>query len=185
MNHLPPPLESLLGRLLRSQRAHDPKLLTRLSPTIHSLPPTLTVHSYLLIVEDPDAPVPKPIVHGLFYGIPAGRGGVPVAVEGGDFELDGNGEGVAGRLLKGGFRVGVNWHRNVWSGPRPVLGHGVHRYFFQVVALGGEIAGAGGDGDGDGVAGGGKALGKEEILERLAGCGVVAWGEWVGTFERK
>jgi len=34
-----------------------------------------------------------------------------------------------------GFRIGRNRRATVYSGPRPVLGYGVYRYMFDVVAL--------------------------------------------------
>ena len=30
-----------------------------------------TIAEWLVVVEDPDAPLPSPVVHGLYYGIPA------------------------------------------------------------------------------------------------------------------
>ena len=69
------------------------------------------VKSYILIVEDPDAPLPSPVVHGLYYAIPATKRAVSPA----DFQVaEGNGAAAtataaarnkktAGAKLKGGF----------------------------------------------------------------------------------
>ncbi|PWY81732.1 PEBP-like protein [Aspergillus sclerotioniger CBS 115572] len=204
MEKLPPRVEAFLGRLLRNKRGRDAKLLTRVSPVIQAIQPTIAVtspvgpspaplpqeytplgenrfpplswtipgditpdqiNSYVLIVEDPDAPLPSPIVHGLYYGIPKDK----TAVSSDDVVL----ADAAKRTLQGGFQYGVNWHQNVWSGPRPVLAHGPHRYFFQLLALGQPLAGVAE-----------KPLGKGELLEALGKSNVLAWGEWVGTFVR-
>lgn len=75
----------------------------------------------------------------------------------------------------GGFRSGSSWRGLVWSGPKPVLGHGRHRYFFQVVALRETVQ----------APGGGALLSKEALLRSGFVEGkVLAWGEWIGTFER-
>lgn len=31
------------------------------------------VDSWVVVVEDPDAPLPTPVVHGLYYGLPAAK----------------------------------------------------------------------------------------------------------------
>ena len=76
----------------------------------------------VLIVQDPDAPLPRPITHLIAYGVDPTAGGV----EEGAFEA-----GRAGpiRFGRGSFgRIG-------YQGPRPVAGHGPHRYVFQMFAL--------------------------------------------------
>ena len=77
--------------------------------------------SFVLIVDDPDAPDPaKPertYVHWVLHDIPPSATGLP---EGG--------------ALPGGTRVGTNdWHRTGWGGPCPPIGR--HRYFFKLSAL--------------------------------------------------
>lgn len=134
-----------------------------------------TIEEYLLVVEDPDAPLPSPVVHGIYYAIPAHKTSLSrldftrAAAPGGNSSAD------ADNLLAGGFRYGANRMKNVWGGPRPVLGHGEHRYFFQVVGLGERV---------DWDVGHDGALSLEEVKRRIAGK-VVGWGVWVGTFERR
>jgi Raf kinase inhibitor-like YbhB/YbcL family protein len=74
----------------------------------------------VLIIEDPDAPLPKPVVHLALAGIPP--------------ELKGFAEGD---LSKGGpYGSGRgSFGRTGYAGPRPVPGHGPHRYVFQLYAL--------------------------------------------------
>ncbi|MEA2592751.1 MAG: hypothetical protein QOD62_2582 [Actinomycetota bacterium] len=74
----------------------------------------------VLIIEDPDAPLPKPVVHLALAGISPELGGL---VEGDLNEggRHGNGRGSFGRTG--------------YAGPRPVPGHGAHRYVFQLYAL--------------------------------------------------
>ncbi len=77
---------------------------------------------FVLIVQDPDAPMRRPVVHVLATGIPAERTSVP---EG--YLTPENGQDIRfGRGLFG--RLG-------YAGPRPVRGHGRHRYIFQIFAL--------------------------------------------------
>lgn len=74
----------------------------------------------LLVIEDTDVPLPRPIVHTVALLDPA-RG----ALEAGRLVV---GEpGV--RLLPASFR------RVGYEGPRPIPGHGTHRYGFHLYAL--------------------------------------------------
>jgi len=55
------------------------------------------------------------------------------------------------------------------------MGHGVHRYIFQLVALGEPLVVEGEEGEG---------VTREEVVKVCEGK-VVSWGVWVGTFESK
>jgi Raf kinase inhibitor-like YbhB/YbcL family protein len=79
-----------------------------------------------LIVEDPDAPAPQPLVHAVVWGL---------AVEGdlkeGAIRADGAGDAE-------GKDVGRNSYLGEgWLPPDPPTGHGPHNYAFQLFALGG------------------------------------------------
>ena len=76
--------------------------------------------------------------------------------------------------LKGGFRYGKNLRGTVYSGPKPLRGHGEHRYFYFVVALK--------EGLDEGKMG--KVPAKEELVAQCEGK-VLGWGEWIGVAERK
>jgi hypothetical protein len=82
--------------------------------------------SLMLLVEDADAPFPRPLVHALLHSIPPGLSGIP---EG----------GVAIRQLRQsplGFKAGRNSvARAGWMAPSPIPGHGPHRYAFQLLAV--------------------------------------------------
>ncbi|KAJ6087630.1 hypothetical protein N7467_006544 [Penicillium canescens] len=113
------------------------------------------IKQYLLINEDPDAPLPI-----LLSTSAISAEDVEAATEQG--------------TLKGGFRYGKNRRGNVYIPPRPLLGHGPHRYFFTLVALTEPVD-----------------LGKlsllptvEEMSREIDGK-VAGWGEWVGVYERK
>jgi len=76
-------------------------------------------------------------------------------------------------LLKGGLKYAKNHRGKVWVGPKPLRGHGEHRYYFMVVALGEEL----------GLKG---LASREEILGELKKEGrVLGWGEWVGVALRE
>lgn len=120
---------------------------------------------FLLVSEDSDAPLPNPIIHGIYYGIPV----ITTAVTNADFEaVDGE------YMLKGGFRYGKNRRGNIYIPPRPLLGHGEHRYFFTLVALSRGI-------DASKLS---SLPTIEEIAKAMDGS-VVGWGEWIGVYERK
>ncbi|TCR66262.1 YbhB/YbcL family Raf kinase inhibitor-like protein [Bosea sp. BK604] len=75
-----------------------------------------------LIVQDPDAPLLRPVVHLIALGLPPGRDGLE--------------EGELAPDKSGGIRFGRGSFRRIgYAGPRPVRGHGPHRYVFQIVAL--------------------------------------------------
>ncbi|MEI7036584.1 YbhB/YbcL family Raf kinase inhibitor-like protein [Fulvimonas yonginensis] len=81
--------------------------------------------SYALLVEDPDAPQPRPFVHWLAWNIPPGVHELPegVAQTARPEAVQGMCQGLNGRGQAGYF------------GPRPPRGDDPHRYHFQVFAL--------------------------------------------------
>lgn len=120
---------------------------------------------YLVVVEDPDAPLPQPVVHGIYYPIPSSK-------------MSLNSEDLKPVVAKQwdelkGCRYGLNRMKNIWGDPRPVLGHGFHRYMFQVVGLKTELDK--------------KAMSelptRADIVREVEGK-VAVWGTWVGRFER-
>lgn len=135
------------------------------------------IKEYLLVVEDPDAPLSQPVVHGLYYSIPATR----TSVRNEDFEKQQQQQQQQGKeggetyTLKGGFKYGQNRRGTVYIPPRGLLGHGPHRYFYQLVALKEPV---------DVSRLRDPAATKEEIVELIDGK-VVAWGLWIGVWERK
>ena len=201
--------EAIIGSLLKSARGHDAKLFVNSAPfKPHRSPPLdvtspecgdtnsplLIAHTplgenrvpelswsrrltngeagpdiaeYLIIVEDPDAPLPSPVVHGIYYGIPASK----TTLLPGDLVASSDAKSA---FLAGGFKYGTNRRQTIWGGARPVLGHGMHRYMFQVVGLS-ESVDVKGLGD----------VPSKETLEKAIEGKIVAWGVWVGTFERR
>lgn len=126
------------------------------------------IKEYLLIAEDPDAPLPTPIVHGIYYGIPSERS----SVSPGDFEL------LAGakepNRLVGQFWHGAILRKRPYAGPKPLLNHGPHRYVYTVVALSEKIDPASLS-----------AVPKRDELAAAVVGKVVGWGSWTGVYERK
>lgn len=201
-----PYVEYTLGLLLSSQRGRDAKLLHKgpafailtepslevtspecgasnsamLSkhgndggnqfPTIswEPLKSDTEVKEYMVIVEDPDAPLPNPIAHGVYYAIPANTRSVDAS----SLEMVGKKDA---NDLKGGFKFGKNRIGSIYGGPRPVLGHGPHRYFYQVIALSEKV-------DEKGFAAAKPT--REELAKAIEGK-ILAWGMWIGVFERK
>ena len=81
--------------------------------------------SVALIVEDADAPTPHPLVHAIVVDLPAAQAALPEgAIDSPDH---------AGTALETGRN---SFLQTAWLPPDPPPGHGVHRYLFQVYALG-------------------------------------------------
>ena len=82
------------------------------------------VESFVLIVDDPDAPDPKAPkmtwVHWVLYNLPSSAAGLP--------------EGITMAQLPRGTLEGPNdWNRTGYNGPCPPIGR--HRYFHRLYAL--------------------------------------------------
>ena len=128
---------------------------------------------YILLCEDADLPVPAIMFHGLFYAIPA----TVTKVTASDMELleEGDKNAKDGVLLvKGGFRYVKNKRGCQYAGPRPLLGHGPHRYFYQLVALKEPV-------DLESLK---PKVTKDGLGAAIVGK-VIGWGEWVGVYEGK
>ncbi|MFE3187722.1 YbhB/YbcL family Raf kinase inhibitor-like protein [Nocardia sp. NPDC059240] len=94
-----------------------------ISPPLHWSGIPREAVELILIIEDPDAPLRRPVVHGLFTGIDPGSTGLPEGA------LD------AGTLAAG-LTAGLgSFRRRGYAGPRPVPGHGTHHYVFQLLAV--------------------------------------------------
>ncbi|UVO13388.1 YbhB/YbcL family Raf kinase inhibitor-like protein [Mycobacterium sp. SVM_VP21] len=152
-----------IGRLLRPVRAgedkiawhqhavaNSPEILTVTSPAFNdgdriprryagkglgdNISPPLswsgvpeTTAELVLVVEDPDAPLPRPVTHLLVTGISPH---IHTLREGAlNLEPDGRTESPPLVFGKGSF------NRRGYAGPRPIPGHGPHRYVFQLFAL--------------------------------------------------
>ncbi|QNA85223.1 YbhB/YbcL family Raf kinase inhibitor-like protein [Sphingomonas sp. So64.6b] len=78
-----------------------------------------------LVVEDPDAPTPNPLVHAIMWGI------APQERRLAEGAIIPDGEGDAD-----GHDVGRNsYFSEGWLPPDPPTGHGAHDYVFQLFAL--------------------------------------------------
>ncbi len=116
--------------------------------------------SLLLIVEDADAPTPRPLVHAIVVDLPAADGALP---EGALHSPDHDGSA--------GVKAGRNSYLQAgWLPPDPPPGHGVHRYAFQLFAL---AAGPAFDG----------TPGRDAVVEALRER-ALASGLLIGTYER-
>jgi len=116
--------------------------------------------SLVLLVEDADAPSPKPLVHCIAVDLPRESGGIP--------------EGALNEQAarQSGIRLGKNSFLNAeWLPPDPPRGHGVHRYVFQLFALRQRPP------HGD------SAPGRAQIVEMTRGHGI-ARGMFIGIYKR-
>jgi len=128
------------------------------------------VKEYLVVAEDPDAPIPTPPLHGMYYAIPPGK----TQIVSGDLDLDTTKTENGAKWVKGGFRAGANRRGNIYMGARPPCGHGPHRYFFQVVALKEKLD----------LTKLSNVATREEVVENVREK-VLGWGVWIGVFENK
>lgn len=95
-----------------------------------SRPPDGTAQ-LLLVVEDPDAPTPKPFVHCVALIEPAQPAEADAALSEGALSegvLAQSGPAAGVRVLRSGMGSG-------YVGPEPIRGHGLHHYVFQLFAL--------------------------------------------------
>jgi Raf kinase inhibitor-like YbhB/YbcL family protein len=130
---------------------HSPPLQWR------SVPPA--ARSLLLIVEDADAPTPQPLVHAIAVDLGPQDDGLPEGALGGR-EREGDGPKTGRNSFLG----------SGWLPPDPPPGHGVHRYCFQLFALGAGPAFSG-------------TPGREAVLDALRER-AIASGLLIGTYER-
>jgi Raf kinase inhibitor-like YbhB/YbcL family protein len=76
----------------------------------------------VLIVQDPDAPLLRPVTHLIAMGLAPSNGSLP--------------EGALAPRAGSSVAFGLgSFGRVGYAGPRPVRGHGLHRYVFQMFAL--------------------------------------------------
>jgi Raf kinase inhibitor-like YbhB/YbcL family protein len=81
--------------------------------------------TFALVVEDPDAPMDKPVLHWAIWNIPGTLEALPQGVPHGA-RLDALGGAVQGRNTRG---------QHGFMGPKPPPGDHAHRYHFQLFAL--------------------------------------------------
>ncbi|KAF3040066.1 hypothetical protein E8E12_004268 [Didymella heteroderae] len=120
----------------------------------------------LLLCEDPDAPLGHSNVHGIYASIP------PQVTSFGpkDIELVDKVDGVS--KIASSYRVGKNRRDVVYVAPRPPLGHGPHRYLFELVALSEKL-------DPSKIS----AVPEKREIEKAIEQKVVGWGLWESTYE--
>ncbi|EFA78602.1 hypothetical protein PPL_08057 [Heterostelium album PN500] len=110
----------------------------------------------VLILEDPDAPLPKPICHFVIKGI----------------------DPKTTKCINAGEMVASNpsitfapaaFGRLGYHGPRPIKAHGSHRYIFQMYALSDQLP---------------QPKNKDELVKQMIPL-IISRGVLTGTFERK
>jgi Raf kinase inhibitor-like YbhB/YbcL family protein len=105
------------GEVIPTRHTRDGE---NLSPPLEWRDAPPETKTFVLIVEDPDAPSGT-FRHWAVYNIPASEAGLP--------------EGASSQELRG-VGEGVNGFRNArYDGPQPPKGHGPHHYHFRLAAL--------------------------------------------------
>jgi len=114
--------------------------------------------SLALIVEDPDAPMPQPLVHALIWNLPADLGRIA--------------EGRIGQEALPIGTVGRNsYGAQAWLPPDPPTGHGEHDYVFQLFALA----------SAENL---GEKPGRSDIVDAMSGV-ILGAGVLIGTYARE
>lgn len=116
--------------------------------------------SLALIVEDPDAPTPRPMVHAIVVDID------PVLGSLAEGAILPDGAGTNGKDVGKNSRLAEGW-----LPPDPPTGHGSHDYVFQLFALSGRSPSDH------------PSPGRSDFLEHVRGR-VIAAGVLVGTYSR-
>lgn len=126
------------------------------------------VKEWMLIGEDPDAPIPISPTHFLCWRIPAS------SLQFGPDDIAALSNPVTGENEADTARLGRNINGSVYVGPGPPLGHGPHRYFFELVGLSERLDPA--------------KMSAIPTRTELAGAidgKVLAWGQWIGVYEKQ
>jgi len=97
-----------------------------LSPALHWLDAPADTRSFVVRVHDPDAPTMSGFWHWAVYDLPATTDHLP----------RGAGTPASGLLPAGAVPVANELGAEEYTGAAPPAGHGRHRYFFVVSALG-------------------------------------------------
>jgi Raf kinase inhibitor-like YbhB/YbcL family protein len=132
----------------------------KISPPLAWRGPIADAAGLVLIVEDPDAPSPQPLVHLLVWDLPPDMAAAPE----GEFKSPHH-EGLDEVLGRNSFLSAG------WLPPDPPTGHGPHLYVFQIFAVDRRL-------DFD------KHPSRGEVVEAMKGH-VLAKGVLVGTYERR
>jgi Raf kinase inhibitor-like YbhB/YbcL family protein len=117
--------------------------------------------SFVLMMEDPDAPEPKPYVHWLMYAIPREVTELPEGIDASTRLPDLHG------AMQGRNSAGTIGH----FGPRPPKTHPPHHYHFQVFAL-------------DAMLSLDPGVDRARLLSALKGH-VLAAGQLIGTYQAR
>jgi Raf kinase inhibitor-like YbhB/YbcL family protein len=129
------------------------------SPPLRWSSPPAGTREIVVIVEDPDAPFPKPYVHWLAHGVAPATTELPEGLP--------KARDVSTPPLR---QLRNSDRREGWAGPAPPHGHGVHHYHFQVFALSEPLRNFVGSE-------------REALVDAMRGH-VLAYGDLVGTYER-
>jgi len=113
-----------------------------------------------LIVDDPDAPQPKPWVHWVIYKIPASVSHLPEGIKAFPTTAE----------VPGAMQGKNSWGTFGYRGPLPPPGHGTHHYHFKLYALASELNVKPG-------------LTKDELLSAMKGH-ILQTESLLGTYER-
>ena len=93
-----------------------------ISPGLVWADPPEGTRSFVLTVEDPDAPMGV-FVHWVIYDLPSSARGLEQGIKGSDARLKGAKQGK------------TSFGQSHYGGPCPPRGHGTHRYIFTLRAL--------------------------------------------------
>ncbi len=126
------------------------------SPALAWSGPPSGVRSYVLIVDDPDAPSGT-FTHWVLFDVPGTATSIPETT---------GGEKAGGKQGRNDFG------KSAYRGPCPPRGHGAHRYYFRLFALNVPTLSL-------------KEGAARAEVERAMKGHIVGQAEWMGRYERK
>ncbi|KAF8317566.1 PEBP-like protein [Clavulina sp. PMI_390] len=188
-------IERFIGKTFYNYRGRDAGLFTK-QPQFEGIAPTIVVTStvpeelpaeyygpkppslfpplswtnpegtqeVVLVIQDVDVPTPSPAMHAMFYGISPEITTLPSEY----FSRPNP------TYAEHGIRLGKNLLGSVYEPPRPLIGHGTHRYFFQIIALNKKL---------DGLVPASKAT-YSQVSKAIKKEDIVGWGQWIAKVER-
>ncbi len=128
------------------------------SPALAWLGVPASAKEIVIIVEDRDAPLPRPFVHAVAFALG------PTTTSLGEGQL-------SSPPADGPLGLGKNSFRKTgYVGPRPIPGHGPHTYVFQIFALDRRLSFT-------------RAPSRSEVVKQMRGA-VIGAGRLDGVFER-
>ncbi len=136
-----------------------------LSPEISWTGAPQGTQAFVLVLTDPDVPMPNGFVHWVIYNIPGTARGLPASIPSDAATV------TEPAAIAGATQGLMGMRRSGYFGPRPPAGGGPHHYVFTVYALNSDLELA-------------EGLSRDDVVSAIEGH-IVGQGQVTGVFERE